>query len=61
MIKVVMRSIVTEETRSQAIELYKELIDKTIEENGCLKYELFCQSDNENNLALIEEWASRSI
>ncbi len=54
-----MRSKVTNETREQAIKLYQELIKETIKEEGCISYELFYQLDDENCLALFEEWESR--
>lgn len=55
-----MRSNVTTETRDAALGLYEKLIDETVKEKGCLKYELFCQTNNPNKLALIEEWESEA-
>lgn len=59
-ITVVMRSNVTTETRDAALGLYKQLINETVKEKGCLKYELFCQANDPDKLALIEEWESEA-
>lgn len=57
-VTVVMRSSIKLENFSKVLDLYKELIYHTNKEDGCLRYELFQEIDNPNNIALIEEWES---
>jgi quinol monooxygenase YgiN len=39
---------------------YKELKPLVLAEPGCLQYELFSDSVNENKFVLIEKWASQN-
>lgn len=56
MIKVVARSIIKEGCLAEALQLYRLLIDETVQEDGCISYELFQELDNAHHLTLIEEW-----
>lgn len=56
MIKVVARSIIKEGCLTEALQLYRLLIDKTVQEKDCISYELFQELENPNHLTLIEEW-----
>ncbi|WP_151949211.1 putative quinol monooxygenase [Aliarcobacter butzleri] len=58
MIKVIARSVIMENHLSDALKIYKILVDETVKEPGCITYELFQELDNPNNLTLIEEWES---
>lgn len=58
MIKVIARSVIMENHLSDALKIYKLLVDETVKEPGCITYELFQELDNPNNLTLIEEWES---
>ncbi len=56
MIKVIARSVIKENHLSDALQIYKLLVDETIKESGCITYELFQELNNPDNLTLIEEW-----
>lgn len=56
MIKVVARSTIKEGHLSDALYLYRLLVNETVKEQGCISYELFQELENLNNLTLIEEW-----
>ena len=58
MIKVIAPCTVTAGTINKALEIYKMLIEETVKEKGCIKYELFQQIDDPYKLTLIEEWES---
>lgn len=60
MIKVVATNFVQGKNRSQYLELVKELVELTkTNDKGCLKYELFEDTENSNLLTFIEEWESK--
>lgn len=59
MVKVVAKNYVQEDKVNEAIELYKELVEETRKEEGCIKYELFQDEADSTILAMIEEWESR--
>lgn len=60
MVKVVATSFVKEEKRSEFFKVVKELIAITrAKDKGCIKYELFEDSEDSNLLTFIEEWESR--
>lgn len=56
MIKVIARNIVKQNKINEVLDLYKELVEKTRMEKGCLKYELFQDINNPSILTMIEEW-----
>ncbi len=56
MIKVIARSTIKEGHLSDALNLYRLLVNETVKEQGCISYELFQELENCNNLTLIEEW-----
>lgn len=59
MVKVVAKSFVQEDKLNEVIELYKELVELTRKEKGCINYEL-CQDEKDPTiLTMIEEWESR--
>ncbi|MDD2371263.1 MAG: putative quinol monooxygenase [Firmicutes bacterium] len=59
MIKVVAKNCVLEGRLDDAIALYKELIEKTTKEKGCIKYELFQDINDPRILTMIEEWENK--
>jgi len=60
MVKVVAKNCIQEEKINEVIELYKELVEETRKEEGCIKYELYQDTQNPSILTMIEEWEDRS-
>lgn len=58
MIKVVAKNYIQEEKMEEIMELYKELIEKTNQEAGCVKYELYQDINDTRIMTMIEEWES---
>lgn len=56
MIKVVAKSYAKGDTLDKILELAKEMVEKTVKEEGCIKYELFQDVKDPNALIFIEEW-----
>lgn len=56
MIKVVAKNYVKPEKMDEVISLFKSLIEKTVEEKGCIKYELFVDIKDSAVITMIEEW-----
>lgn len=61
MVKVVAKNFIQEDKINEAIELYKELVEKTRKEEGCIKYELCQDTQNLTILTMIEEWEDRDF
>ena len=59
MVKVVAQNTLVPEKVDEAINLYQELVAKTRQENGCIKYELFQDVKDPAILTVIEEWESQ--
>lgn len=59
MIKVVAKGLVKKNCLDKVLILYKELVDKTRREDGCLSYELFQDTENPCILTMIETWENR--
>lgn len=59
MLKVVAKSAVKKDCLENVLALYGELVKKTREEQGCLSYELFQDTENPYILTMIETWESR--
>ncbi len=58
MIKVVARSFVKADKLERSLELSKEMVEKTVKEEGCIKYELFQDIKDPKAIVIIEEWES---
>lgn len=58
MIKVVAKNALKEGVRDEALALLDEMIAKTRQEDGCIKYELYELDGDPNVLTFIEEWES---
>lgn len=58
MVKVVAKNYAKEDKLNEIIELYKELVELTRQEEGCLKYELCQDKDDPAILTMIEEWTT---
>lgn len=59
MIKVVARNLIKEDKIEEAIERYKELVEMTRKEDGCIKYELYQDEKDNKIVSMIEEWEDR--
>ena len=58
MIKVVAKSYAKEGKVDKILELLKELVEKTVIEEGCISYELFQDLEDPKAIVFIEEWES---
>lgn len=58
MIKVVAKNYIQEGKFDEIVALYRELIEETVKEPGCIKYELYQDSQDPRILTMIEEWES---
>ncbi len=56
MIKVVAKSHAKADKLNKILELSKEMVEKTVKEEGCISYELFQDIKDPNQLVIIEEW-----
>ncbi len=59
MVKVVAKGYFHEGKTEEAIKLYKELVNETRKEDGCIAYNLFRDTKNPSILTMIEEWESQ--
>lgn len=58
-VRVVAKNYVKKDKVDEVIELCKELVQLTREEEGCIKYEMFQDEQDPCILTMIEEWESR--
>ncbi len=58
MIKVVAKNNIQEDKLEEIMGLYKELIEATVKEPGCIKYELYQDINDTRTITMIEEWES---
>lgn len=56
MIKVIAKNFAKETKIEKVLELAKELIETTVKEDGCIKYEMYQDEKNPCVLIMIEEW-----
>lgn len=61
MIKVTAKHLVKEEKIKEFIHYAKKLVSATINEDGCIKYELFQDEQNPKILTIIEEWENKEV
>ncbi len=59
MITVVANRFVKEESVSEAMALYKQLVEATLAEDGCIRYELYQDEKDTTHFVMIEDWASK--
>lgn len=59
MVKVVARNYIQEHKIEEVMELYKELVELTRKEEGCIKYELYQDEKDKKIVTMIEEWENR--
>lgn len=60
MIRVVVPATVPVSALPRALELYRELVEETRTETGCISYELLQRADDPTRLLLVEEWESQA-
>ena len=58
MIKVVAKSFAKPDKLNKILELSAEMVEKTVKEEGCIKYELFQDIKAPEVLVIVEEWES---
>lgn len=56
MLKVIAEEFIKKEHIEKVLPLYKELVEKTRLEEGCIDYRLFIDEDDEGHFLFIEEW-----
>lgn len=56
MFKVIAEDFIKKEYIEMVIPLYKELVESTRKEEGCLDYRLFIDEKDEGHFVFIEEW-----
>lgn len=56
MIKVVAKNFAKENKIDKILELAKELVEKTVKEVGCIKYEMYQNTKEPTELIMLEEW-----
>jgi len=55
-IKIVATSVIKDEKREEYIQLVKELIEKSKQEQGCISYGLFQDINDPSIITFIEDW-----
>lgn len=55
-IRIVAQSVIKEDKREEYIQLVKELIEKSKQEQGCISYGLFQDINNHSIITFIEDW-----
>lgn len=61
MIKVVAKSYAKGENIEKILELTKEMVENTVKEEGCIKYEFFQDIKDPKVMMIIEEWESEEV
>lgn len=56
MIKVTAKSFAKGNKLDRILELSKEMVEKTVKEEGCIKYEIFQDVKDPKVMIIIEEW-----
>ncbi|MDF2879908.1 MAG: antibiotic biosynthesis monooxygenase [Clostridiaceae bacterium] len=59
MIKVVAKHFVKENKIDEILKLYKILVEKSRNDEGCISYELFQDVNDQSILTIIEQWENR--
>lgn len=59
MIMVIAKSFLPEKNSDKLLELAKELVEITVKQEGCIKYEMYQDENDPKVLIMIEEWESK--
>ncbi|BCN31773.1 putative quinol monooxygenase [Anaeromicropila herbilytica] len=58
MIKVIAKNYIKKDKIEEVLQATKELIEATVKEEGCIKYEMYQDIKDESILTMMEEWES---
>ena len=61
MIKVVAKHFVKEDNIIDVLKLSKELVEATVNENGCISYEMYQDEKDKKILTMIETWEDKEV
>lgn len=61
MVNIVAQFFIQEGKLEEALKVITELVEKTRQEAGCIKYEVYQDDKDSNHLILLEEWESQAI
>lgn len=59
MIRVVAKHFAKEDKLNEILELYKELVQKSRNDEGCISYELLQDLSNAKILTIVEQWETK--
>lgn len=59
MVKVISRMKVKEDKGDTFIDLFKEMVEPTQKEEGCIQYEMYRDEDRPSILVVVERWETR--
>lgn len=60
MLKVIAQDFIKPEFVDAVMPLYRELVEKTRQEEGCVAYDLFIDQKDSGHFVFIEEWPDRA-
>jgi quinol monooxygenase YgiN len=60
MLKVIAQDFITPEAVEIVLPLYRELVEKTRQEERCIAYDLFIDQKDPGHFVFIEEWPDRA-
>ena len=61
MIKVIAKNYAKENEIKKVLELARKLVEATVKEEGCIKYEMYQDEKNPSTLIIIEEWETIEV
>lgn len=59
MITVIAKSYLTEENREILLEMARQLVEITVKQEGCIRYDAYLDENDPNVMIMIEEWESK--
>lgn len=59
MIRVVAKHFIKKNKADEILKIYKVLVDKSRNDEGCISYELFQDVNDESILTIIEQWENK--
>lgn len=59
MIRVVAKHFIKKNKIDEILKIYKALVDKSRNDEGCISYELFQDVNDESILTIIEQWENK--
>lgn len=58
MIRVVAKNFIKEGKKEEALAIFRELVELTVSEVGCIEYAIFEDIKNGNTITMLEQWES---